>query len=258
MRKHIVVLGILAALLLAVFAVYAAENSAWGRIKETFVDDPDPLAKAAKGQKLPRGMEEVTIATPFSSPPWYPPEEETEKYSLFQGGVRWASEDLPVSCEVYVSDAPGGAFKKAITPAFQEWDDRTSASIYGTVVKRTGDAPGLMLDGSNTVFWGELDGPEGIVALTRFWYWSNPKEMVEFDVVFDIAEPWSTAKKGDPLALDVQSIMTHELGHTLSLGDLKSPVDGALTMHAYIWLGNIGKRSLGAGDILGIQDLYGE
>ena len=256
MKKCVVVLGVLAGFLFAAFTAYAAEDATWGRIKTTFVDRPDPLAKVAKGQKLPRGIEEVTFVTPFSSPPWYPPEEETESYRLFQGGVRWASEDLPVSCVVYTSDALKRAFEEAITPAFQEWDDHTSASIYGKVKKKKGDAPGLMLDGSNTVFWGGIDGPGGIVALTRFWYWSNPKEMVEFDIVFDIEEPWSTTGAED--ALDVQSMMTHELGHTLSLEDLKSPVDGALTMYAYTWLGDRGKRSLGIGDILGIQALYGE
>ena len=34
--------------------------------------------------------------------------------------------------------------------------------------------------------------------------------------------------------------------------------DGALTMHAYTWLGDTIKRDLGLGDILGIQAIYGE
>ena len=78
MKKCVVVLGVLAGFLFAAFTAYAAEDATWGRIKTTFVDRPDPLAKVAKGQKLPRGIEEVTFVTPFSSPPWYPPEEETE------------------------------------------------------------------------------------------------------------------------------------------------------------------------------------
>ena len=52
--------------------------------------------------------------------------------------------------------------------------------------------------------------------------------------------------------------MTRELGHTLVLDDLRSPKDGALTMHAYTWKGDIAKRDLGIGDILGIQEIYGE
>jgi len=53
-------------------------------------------------------------------------------------------------------------------------------------------------------------------------------------------------------------VMTHELGHTLVLDDLRSPKDGALTMHAYTWLGDDFKRDLGTGDILGIEEIYGE
>ena len=52
--------------------------------------------------------------------------------------------------------------------------------------------------------------------------------------------------------------MTHELGHTLLLDDLRSPRDGALTMHAYTWLGDTIKRTLGSGDMQGIKKIYGD
>jgi hypothetical protein len=50
---------------------------------------------------------------------------------------------------------------------------------------------------------------------------------------------------------------THEFGHN-GLSDLRPPKDQELTMYAYSSLGEIKKRSLGTGDILGIQKLYGE
>jgi len=85
--------------------------------------------------------------------------------------------------------------------------------------------------------------------------------MVEFDIVLDKDEQWAIntdPEDPDPNAFDVQNIATHEAGHTLVLGDLRSPKDGALTMHAYTWLGDTVKRTLGSGDISGVQAIYGE
>ena len=211
-----------------------------------------------KGAKGPPEIEVVTfVNTPYwNSPPWYPPEEETDTYRLVRGGVRWAGDALPVGCVVYTLGAPEGAFG-VITPAFEEWDEYTSATIYGTVEEDSeNDPPGLITDESNTVYWGTIDGQGGAIAVTRFVFWVNTKELIEFDIKFDSEEPWSTDGAED--TFDVQNVMTHELGHTLVLDDLRSPRDGALTMHAYTWPGDIIKRDLGSGDELGIQAIYGK
>lgn len=55
----------------------------------------------------------------------------------------------------------------------------------------------------------------GIIGVCHYWYWANTKEMIEFDIVFDSEEPWSTIGAED--AFDVQNMATHELGHTLVL-----------------------------------------
>jgi len=217
-----------------------------------------------KGPKAPPEIEVVTfVNTPYwTSPPWYPDEcEDTDTYRLVRGGIRWASDALPVDCVVYTSEASGapeGAFA-AVKPAFAEWDGNTSTNIYdddAIVEDSTTTPPGLAVDESNTVCWGTIDGPGGTIAVTRFVFWVNTKELIEFDIMFDSAETWSTTGAED--AFDVQNVMTHELGHTLILDDLRSPRDGALTMHAYTWPGDIIKRDLGSGDIQGIQAIYGE
>ena len=87
--------------------------------------------------------------------------------------------------------------------------------------------------------------------MTSFVFYVNTKELIEFDIIFDSEENWLTG-------FDIQNVATHELGHTLVLDDLRSPRDGALTMHAYTWPGDTIKRDLGSGDIRGIQAIYGE
>ncbi len=144
-----------------------------------------------------------------------------------------------------------------MSPAFATWDDKTSATIYGSISEdSTTSPPGIARDGNNTVSWGAIDGPGGTIAVTQFVFYVNTKELIEFDIVFDNEEPWSTDETVD--TFDVRNVMTHELGHTLILDDLRSPRDGALTMHAYTWPGDIIKRDLGSGDIRGIQAIYGE
>ena len=222
--------------------------------------------------KAPPEIEVVTfVNTPhWTSPPWYPPEAETNTYRLYQGGVRWASENPSVNCVVYTSGAPVGILA-AITKAFEQWEGSTAADIFGGISENsTEPPPGLAVDGSNTVFWGHIDGPGGIIAMTQFAFWSNTKELIEFDIIFDEEEVWNAdpiaspepSDPGDPYPntgeFDVWNIATHELGHTLVLNDLRSPRDGALTMHAYTWPGDAGKRTLGSGDELGIKAIYGD
>jgi hypothetical protein len=192
----------------------------------------------------------------YSSPPWYPPEEETDRYQ-WGPKLHWASTGLPIDCMVYTFGTSDGAFD-AVMQSFAEWDEYTSATIYGTVEEDDDEKkipPGAVFDKENTISWGEIDGSGGIIAITYYWYWVNTKELVEFDIIFDIADLWGTGS-GD--FFDIQNVATHEIGHTLVLGDLRSPKDGALTMHAYTWLGDTVKRTLGSGDILGVQAIYGE
>jgi len=237
-----------------------------------------PAGDKGQGKKAenPAGPPEIEVVTfvntPYwTSPPWYPHEcdENADTYRLVMGGVQWGI--LPVDCAVYTSEAPAGAFD-AIRPAFAEWDGQTSTDIYGSIGEdSTTTPPGLAVDDSNTVSWGHIDGPGGTIAMTQFVFWANTKELIEFDIIFDHDEVWlatddsevlpDPSDPGDPYPatgqFDVWNVATHELGHTLVLDDLRSPKDGALTMHAYTWPGDDVKRTLGLGDILGIQAIYG-
>jgi len=192
----------------------------------------------------------------YSSPPWYPPSKETESYR-WAPRIYWVADDLPIDITVYTANEPISLDTFVpIKTGFTTWDAEIGTTLYGSITEENLEtSPGVVLDGANTVTWASIDGPGGIIGVTYYWYTAT-KEMVEFDIVLDSAESWSLTGEED--AFDVQNIATHEAGHTLVLSDLRSPKDGALTMHAYTWLGDDMKKTLGLGDILGVEAIYGE
>ena len=209
--------------------------------------------------KIERG---VFVDYGYSSPPWYPPTEETDTYR-WAPKIRWAAAHPLLDVTVYTENAPSSGAFDAVLPAFDQWDKNTSAGLYGTVNENSeDDPPGAVLWDGNTMSWMEIDSAGGIIGVCYYWYWANTKEMIEFDIIFDKDENWLATNDPEtmptPTQFDVWNIATHELGHALVLGDLRSPKDGALTMHAYTWTEDDVKRTLGSGDILGVRAIYGE
>jgi len=223
----------------------------WGAIKSS------NGVQAAPHRGIERGM---FINQPLSSPPWYPDEcEDTDSY-------RWAPKYYwaDPSIDVLVNPTESGftdldAVVTEVGKGFAAWSAVLDQLYSATVSRDDYATPSLEdYDGVNTVSWGEIDDPGGIIAITYYWYYRTTKELIDCDIIFDKDEPWSISETVPSNKFDVWNIATHEAGHTLVLQDLRSPKDGALTMHAYTWLGDGVKRDLGTGDILGIQEIYHE
>jgi hypothetical protein len=219
-----------------------------GAVKRTLMTPDDQIEKG------------VFIDYRHSSPPWYPPTEETDSYK-WAPKYYWANPSLTIKVNPTASPfetTEHDAVVSEIEKGFEVWDG-ASGPFEVTVSRDDAVGPSLGApDYENTVSWGTIDGSGGIIAITYFWYYVNTKELIDCDIVFDAAEDWSISPTVPPDKFDVWNIAAHEAGHCLVLQDLKSPKDGALTMHAYTWLGDDLKRDLGLGDILGIQTIYGE
>ena len=90
--------------------------------------------------------------------------------------------------------------------------------------------------------WGVFNGPP------------FARELVEWDQVYDDMDfDWSSSGEADKM--DFENIASHELGHTVGLGH---PDDSCTqeTMFRFAGLGETNKRTLEAGDIAGVSDLY--
>ncbi|MEM3629581.1 MAG: hypothetical protein QXE06_09485 [Candidatus Bathyarchaeia archaeon] len=137
----------------------------------------------------------------------------------------------------------------AITASANAWDNETSAAVFsyqGITTKSAGKR-----DNYNVVAWGLYRA--GVIAVTYIWYVGDT--ILETDTRLNTLYKWSLT--GEAGKMDVQNIMTHEFGHWCGLDDLYNDKDYWLTMYGYASYGETYKRTLGLGDILGLQTVYG-
>jgi hypothetical protein len=198
----------------------------------------------------------------FAKPPWAGGGKEPACYDFLGKWVKW--KELPVS---YVIDPtnPQGLTEdfvvSAISAGAEEWDYWTGAELFNDVYSIVYDgswdldAP----DGRNEFLFGDYPKEE-VIAVTVVWgYFSGPpesREIIEFDVMFDIDYLWGDATF-EPNIMDLQNIATHEIGHGVGLDDVYDTACVEVTMYGYSDYGEINKRDLEEPDITGIQELYG-
>ena len=127
--------------------------------------------------------------------------------------------------------------------ATKTWDDVTSATIFGSGF--SGTYQWGVYDDKNAISYGEY--PEaGVIAVTALWY--RGKNIYEYDIMFDTDYffPDST--------IDLDTVALHEFGHAAGLNDLYDVACASEVMYGY-YKGV--KTTLGSGDTVGIQTLYG-
>ncbi|MGE5245000.1 MAG: matrixin family metalloprotease [Betaproteobacteria bacterium] len=183
--------------------------------------------------------------------------------------LKWAA--TPVHYWINDAGGPGvtsSDFAAAVQRAFATWQDVPTASIGYQFDGFTAAQP-LDDDGRSTL--GFLDRPEldRVLASTDFLVDSETGEIVESDIFFNAAYPWSTAAAGEAGKYDVQTIATHEIGHLSGLGhsalgetELRPDggrrviADEAVMFPIAFPAGNISNRTLRPDDVAGISDLY--
>ena len=141
------------------------------------------------------------------------------------------------------------AVVNALTGCVNTWDVETAYQVFsykGTTSRIAGT-----YDGFNVISWGTYSA--GVVAVTMSWV--KGKRVLEVDCLMNTYYGWSLT--GEANKMDVQNIMTHELGHFCGIADLYNNVDYWLTMYGYADFGETYKRTLGLGDIRGLEAFYG-
>ncbi len=172
-------------------------------------------------------------------------------YKLMNG-IRWTSPNIPYVINPINSGMDTLNVTSSLSTSTGTWDASTSRNLFGTYTVDT--TRGYGRDGYNTILFGSLSN-NGIIAQTTTWYYRYSKQIVEFDMLLNTYYSWGDAKI-EPTKMDLQNIATHEIGHGIGLADLYNSCTGE-TMYGYSSWGETKKRDLNAGDIAGLQKLYG-
>lgn len=183
--------------------------------------------------------------------------------------VKWST--LPV--RYYVSDydidhVRATDLQAAASRAFATWEAVPTSRIAYTFAGYTSATP-LDEDGETTLGFVNQPSLDRVLATTSFTLDDTTGALVEADIIFNAAFPWSVAAAGEDGRYDVQSIALHEIGHLSGLGhsalgetELRS--DGTRRVIATssvmfpiaFTAGNIAGRTLRDDDVAGISDLY--
>lgn len=142
----------------------------------------------------------------------------------------------------------------------EEWDEWTSQELfYQYWIDYSASVDFSVPDGKNEIAFGFYSDTNAIAVTVVWGYFSGPpkgRRIVEADMLFNNYYWWGDAS-WDPFVMDVQNIATHEFGHVVGLADLYTAGCSQETMYGYSTYGDLSKRDLFVGDILGIRELYG-
>jgi len=283
-RKHLFVSFVLLGLLLFSVTAYALMLiPAAGNARENAAADRSPVIDFFEGGWIlnPRGLEKKVFVH-YAKPPCNTngvcepelgenpscsdcknsgEEPVSSCYGFLGKGVLW--KDLP---QTYVidPDSPqgldGNFVINAISRGIEEWDSHTSTVLFsGYVIDHEASWDSEVRDGRNEFVFESYPDPNVIaVAVTWGYFTGRPssRKILEFDVLFNTSFAWGDAAL-DSSVMDLQNIATHEIGHGLGLADLYTADCAEETMYGYSTEGETSKRSLEAGDITGLQELYG-
>ena len=160
-----------------------------------------------------------------------------------------------------------GEFNDAIARAFGTWEAVPTSAIRFTQAGAT-DRDLSDNDGVTHLAFSNRPELDRTLGATSYTIDVASGVLLEADVFFNAAFPWSVAPAGQAGRFDLESIATHEIGHLLGLGHSglgetevvgtgrRVLSAGAVMFPIAFSPGNIDGRRLEADDIAGVSDIY--
>jgi hypothetical protein len=141
---------------------------------------------------------------------------------------------------------------------WERWNSNIDFFYSGTTTALFGakGSDGSCDDGTNVIGWSRME--PGVIAQVMTCVDKTGRRVVDSDLALNVTFHWEDIQ-GEPESrhsYDIRSIVTHELGHVISLGDLYSGDAIYQTMMGNAKYGEVRKRTLALGDIIGVQLAY--
>ena len=185
-------------------------------------------------------------------------------------GRRWSN--LPIPYYVNPLRAPLGA-EQDVQDAFSAWENEAKSPTVEAMYP--GDASRLDFvymgtttavggrDGKNVVYFAPSSGTAAVTLSAK------GGQLAEFDLVLNANWSWSTDVTCPSHAcgtVDLQNVVTHEVGHVIDLYHVTGSANSLQTMYPYPadpakraandWSDETVKRDLSAGEILALRKAY--
>jgi len=180
-------------------------------------------------------------------------------YGFLAKGAKWKNVEPWIVDSANTDGLAADFILENMTKDIDKWEDAVSPNtdILGTGNKvMTSFLPGTY-NNKNEVSFARIDD-SGTIAVTYIWGifggLTSRRYLAEWDQIYNDYYDWSDS--GDENKMDFENIATHELGHSVGMGDLYTSGCAAQTMYGYATEGQIIKQTLEAGDIAGINLLY--
>jgi hypothetical protein len=158
-------------------------------------------------------------------------------------------------------------FRDAVGRAFATWEAVPTSSIRFSLTGVTDREPSDN-DGVSLLAFDSRPELDRTLGATSYTVDLVSGTLLEADVFFNAAFPWSVAAGGQGGRFDLESIATHEIGHLLGLGHSaigetemvgsgrRVLSAGAIMFPIAFSPGNIDGRRLEPDDIAGVSDIY--
>lgn len=191
----------------------------------------------------------------------------TACYTYLAKGAKWKTVEnwiVDTANNVGIGATNPNTVLDILSNGISKWENAAGADILGsgtinatTSAKLVADT--VSPDNQNEVYFADISDPSTIAVTIVWGIFGGPmfgRELVEWDQVYDdVTYDWSAESAGVGGKMDFDNIATHELGHSVGMGDLyNSCLDE--TMYGYSANAETKKRDLNAGDITGINALY--